>query len=77
MDENRVEGTARNLGGKVQEGVGRLPGDARTRAKAWPTRQQGRPRIYTAKQPILRVSQQRPLIDGCAAPSKPSLTQLL
>ena len=24
MDENRVEGTARNLGGKVQEGFGRL-----------------------------------------------------
>jgi len=23
MDENRFEGTARNLGGKVQEGVGR------------------------------------------------------
>jgi uncharacterized protein YjbJ (UPF0337 family) len=27
MDENRVEGTARNLGGKVQEGVGRATGD--------------------------------------------------
>jgi uncharacterized protein YjbJ (UPF0337 family) len=33
MDENRVEGTARNVGGKVQEGVGRLTGDARTRAE--------------------------------------------
>jgi uncharacterized protein YjbJ (UPF0337 family) len=30
MDENRVTGTARNLGGKVQEGVGRLAGDAKT-----------------------------------------------
>jgi uncharacterized protein YjbJ (UPF0337 family) len=27
MDENRVEGTARTLGGKVQEGVGRATGD--------------------------------------------------
>jgi uncharacterized protein YjbJ (UPF0337 family) len=30
MDENRVEGTARNLGGKVQEGVGRVTGNAQT-----------------------------------------------
>jgi uncharacterized protein YjbJ (UPF0337 family) len=27
MDENRVEGTVRKIGGKVQEGVGRLTGD--------------------------------------------------
>ena len=33
MDENRVEGTVRNVGGKVQEGVGRVTGDARTRAE--------------------------------------------
>jgi uncharacterized protein YjbJ (UPF0337 family) len=33
MDENRLEGTVRNVGGKVQEGVGRLTGDARTRAE--------------------------------------------
>ena len=33
MDENRVEGTVRNLGGKVQEGAGRVTGDAKTRAE--------------------------------------------
>jgi uncharacterized protein YjbJ (UPF0337 family) len=33
MDENRVEGTTRNLGGKVQEGIGRVTGDAKTRAE--------------------------------------------
>jgi uncharacterized protein YjbJ (UPF0337 family) len=33
MDENRVEGTVRNVGGKVQEGVGRITGDTRTRAE--------------------------------------------
>ena len=33
MDENRVEGTVRNVGGKVQEQVGRLTGDAATQAK--------------------------------------------
>ena len=30
MDENRIEGSARNLGGKVQEGVGRVTGDAQS-----------------------------------------------
>jgi uncharacterized protein YjbJ (UPF0337 family) len=28
MDKDRVYGTARNLGGKVEEGVGRVTGDA-------------------------------------------------
>jgi len=30
MDENRIAGTARNIGGKVEEGVGRLTGDTKT-----------------------------------------------
>jgi uncharacterized protein YjbJ (UPF0337 family) len=30
MDENRVEGSARNLGGRVQEGFGKVTGDARS-----------------------------------------------
>jgi uncharacterized protein YjbJ (UPF0337 family) len=33
VDENRVEGTARNLGGKVQEGLGKVTGSARTQAE--------------------------------------------
>jgi uncharacterized protein YjbJ (UPF0337 family) len=33
MDENRISGSARNFGGKVQEGVGRLTGDTETEAK--------------------------------------------
>jgi uncharacterized protein YjbJ (UPF0337 family) len=33
MDESRIEGTARNLGGKVQEAAGRLTGDAKTQAE--------------------------------------------
>ncbi len=33
MDENRIEGTARNMGGKMQEGLGRVTGDAKTRAE--------------------------------------------
>jgi uncharacterized protein YjbJ (UPF0337 family) len=33
MDENRVEGTPRNFGGKVQEGFGKITGNARTQAE--------------------------------------------
>ena len=33
MDENRLERTARNLGGKIQEGVGRAIGDTKIKAE--------------------------------------------
>jgi len=33
MDENRVAGTARNVGGKVEEGFGRVTGDNRMRTE--------------------------------------------
>jgi uncharacterized protein YjbJ (UPF0337 family) len=33
VDENRVAGTARNAGGKVQEGLGRVTGDTKTEAE--------------------------------------------
>lgn len=33
MDENRLEGAAREIGGKAEEGVGRLAGNARLQAE--------------------------------------------
>jgi uncharacterized protein YjbJ (UPF0337 family) len=33
MDENRISGTAKNLGGKIEEGVGRATGDAKTKVQ--------------------------------------------
>jgi uncharacterized protein YjbJ (UPF0337 family) len=33
MDTNRVEGTARDFGGRAQEAVGGLSGDTRTQAQ--------------------------------------------
>ena len=33
MDEDRVTGTAKNVGGKIEEGVGRMTGDAQTQLK--------------------------------------------
>jgi len=32
MNEDRIAGTARNMGGKVQEGFGRVTGDAKSQA---------------------------------------------
>ena len=31
MDENRLEGSARNLGGRIQEGVGQATGEGSSR----------------------------------------------
>jgi uncharacterized protein YjbJ (UPF0337 family) len=33
MDQDRLSGTAKNLGGKVEEGIGRATGDARTQLR--------------------------------------------
>jgi uncharacterized protein YjbJ (UPF0337 family) len=33
MDEHQVTGTAKNLGGKIEEGFGRIAGDAQTQLK--------------------------------------------
>lgn len=33
MDENRIAGTAKNVGGKIEEGFGRVTGDAKTQAQ--------------------------------------------
>jgi uncharacterized protein YjbJ (UPF0337 family) len=33
MDENRLEGSARNFGGKIQEGVGRATGDTKSKVE--------------------------------------------
>ncbi len=32
-DEDRVEGSAKNMGGKVKEGFGKLTGDSKTEAE--------------------------------------------
>jgi uncharacterized protein YjbJ (UPF0337 family) len=34
MDEHRATGTAKNLGGKIEEGIGRIAGDMQTQAKS-------------------------------------------
>jgi uncharacterized protein YjbJ (UPF0337 family) len=33
VDENRIEGTARNVGGKIQDAVGAVTGDKETQAR--------------------------------------------
>jgi uncharacterized protein YjbJ (UPF0337 family) len=41
MDENRITGTARNVGGKVEEGIGRVTGDAKTQTEGIANRAAG------------------------------------
>jgi uncharacterized protein YjbJ (UPF0337 family) len=41
MDENRLEGTARNAGGKVEEGFGRVTGDTKTQVEGMANRAAG------------------------------------
>lgn len=33
MDKDRVDGSAKNMGGKVKEGVGKLTGDAKLQSE--------------------------------------------
>ncbi|WP_419813866.1 CsbD family protein [Glacieibacterium sp.] len=33
MDEDRIEGAAKNIGGKIKEGFGKLVGDSKTEAE--------------------------------------------
>jgi len=41
--DNRVEGTARDFGGRAQEGVGNLTGDAKTQAQGLYNQASGQP----------------------------------
>jgi uncharacterized protein YjbJ (UPF0337 family) len=41
MDEDRISGTARNLSGKVEEGVGRTTGDVKTQFQGKPDQAAG------------------------------------
>jgi uncharacterized protein YjbJ (UPF0337 family) len=51
MDENRIAGSAKNLGGQVQEEFGRVTGDTATQAKGSPTACTARLKTFTDKPP--------------------------
>ena len=66
MDENRVEGAARNFGGKMQDAVGAVTGDAATQVRGQMNRAAGAAqnaygqtvdgvRDITTAQPIIAV----------------------
>ena len=33
MDKDRIEGSAKNVGGKIKEGIGKMTGDSKTQAE--------------------------------------------
>ncbi|MGA9950352.1 MAG: CsbD family protein [Xanthobacteraceae bacterium] len=75
MDENRLEGTARNLGGKIQEGVGRVTGDTKTQAEGVANEVRGKAQdLYGQAADTARDTATSWTL-GCAKRSKPSLTR--
>jgi uncharacterized protein YjbJ (UPF0337 family) len=56
MDENRVEGTARNVKGKFQEDIGSLAGNARMRVEGLTNKRAAQRKIYTGKRQTLRAT---------------------
>ncbi|MGA3000102.1 MAG: CsbD family protein [Acetobacteraceae bacterium] len=66
MDENRIEGAARNLGGKIQDAVGAVTGDKETQVRGQVNRTAGAAqnaygqavdgvRDFTSDQPIVAL----------------------
>jgi hypothetical protein len=53
MNEDRVAGTTKSLGGKVEEGFGRVTGGEKTQIEGLMKRQQGPSRISTVSRRIL------------------------
>ena len=72
MDENRVEGTARNLGGKVQEGFGKVTGNARTQAEGLANQAAGAAQDLMDRRQTPRVKRQAASRKRCATRSKPN-----
>jgi uncharacterized protein YjbJ (UPF0337 family) len=60
MDENRVSGTARNAGGKIEEGLGRVMGDTKTQAEGIAKQVGGAAQTCTARRAMLRPTRQAP-----------------
>jgi uncharacterized protein YjbJ (UPF0337 family) len=76
MDENRVEGTVRNVGGKVHEGVGRLTGDARTRAEGLANQAAGTAQDLYSQAADTAREQATTLDRWCAITSRLNLTRV-
>ena len=72
MDENRVEGTARNLGGKDQEGFGKVTGDARAQAEGVVNQAVGATKTSLDRRQTLCVRLQVASRKRCATRSKPN-----
>ena len=49
MDEHRATGTAKNLGGKIEGGIGRIAGDMQTQAKGQAKQMQGAAETSTGR----------------------------
>ena len=73
MDENRISGTAKNIGGKSKKEQAPSSVTPKLSFKASLTRLLARRRTYTAKLPILLAKVRLALKNGCGRRLKPSL----
>ena len=76
MDENHVSGTARNLGDKIEEGVGGLPAIPKPKFKVSLIRRAALRRTYTGKQRTLLARPPPASTSGFARLSRRSLIPL-
>ena len=75
MNEDRISGAARNVGGKIEEGVGRLTGDAKTQIQGKLDQRRALLRTSMARQQTPRATPLALLTSGFERPSKPSPTR--
>jgi uncharacterized protein YjbJ (UPF0337 family) len=77
MDENRISGTARNVAGKVEKGLGRAAGDASSEFKGKLDEAAGAAQDLYGQTADAARRPPSPLTSGSATPSKRSLTPAL
>ena len=68
VDKNRVDGSAKNIGGKVKEGIGNVTGIPRCRPKARQIRPKAKFRTPSAGSKILSKTPSRRIEEGGCNP---------
>jgi uncharacterized protein YjbJ (UPF0337 family) len=71
MNENRIAGTARNIGGTVED-VGRITGDTQEQVQGKLDQAAGSAQDLYGQTAKWRGTPPSPLKNGCAAPLRPS-----
>ena len=71
MSDDRISGSAKNIGGQVEEGFGRVTGDEKTQLQARPSRRRAHCKTSTARPRKLRLTPPKLSEKG---PAKPAIS---